>query len=326
MMNKLYPMKFQPLLKEKIWGGTHLHALSEEAIPDAFYGEAWLLSGIEGEETVVLNGWLAENNISELIEIFMGDLVGDKVFEQYEEDFPLLFKLIDAADDLSIQVHPNDELAQKRNLERGKTEMWYVMEAEEGAELISGFDKQIDKESFQKLITQQRLESVLNREKVHAGDVFFMPAGRVHSIGKGILLAEIQQSSDTTYRIYDWGRKDAQENERELHVEEALDAIDFKVEKNYRTNYQSINNATIPVVASSFFNTNILSATDPIRKDFSELDSFVVYLCVEGALDLKYSEGKIALQRGEIILIPNAVNEIMLIPKQAAKVLEVYVP
>lgn len=325
-MNKLYPMKFHPILKEKIWGGAQLHKLSEEAIPDATYGEAWLLSGIEGEETIVANGWLAENNITELTETFMGDLVGDKVFEQYEEEFPLLFKLIDAADDLSIQVHPNDELAQKRGLERGKTEMWYVMEADKNAELISGFSKPIDQESFQKLIVQNRLESVLNKEKVHSGDVFYMPAGRVHSIGKGILLAEVQQSSDTTYRIYDWGRKDAQGKERDLHIEESLEAVDFRVEKNYRTDYQATNNVTVPLVASSFFQTNVLAATAPIRKDFSELDSFVVYLCVKGAFTLRYDDGEISLQMGEIVLIPNALNEILIIPESSAKMLEVYLP
>lgn len=325
-MNKLYPMKFQPLLKEKIWGGARLHKLSEKAISDATYGEAWLLSGVEGDETIVANGWLAENNIVELAETFMGDLVGDKVFEQYEEEFPLLFKLIDAADDLSIQVHPDDELAQKRGLERGKTEMWYVMEADKNAELIAGFNKQIDKESFQKLIVQNRLESILNKEKVHSGDVFYMPAGRVHSIGKGILLAEIQQSSDTTYRIYDWGRKDAQSRERELHIEASLDAIDFRVERNYRTDYQIVDNATIPLVSAPFFQTNILASTMPIRKDFSELDSFVVYLCVEGASKLRYEEGEIALQTGEIVLIPNALNEIVIIPEYSTKMLEIYIP
>lgn len=325
-MNKLYPMKFYPILKEKIWGGEKLRNMIPDAPEHAHYGEAWLLSGMEDNETVVANGWLAENDLAELTEIFMGDLVGDKVYEKYKEHFPLLFKLIDAADDLSIQVHPDDKLAKKREVGMGKTEMWYVLGAEKDASLVSGFSKPIERESFVKLLTQNRLDSVLNHEEVSPGDAFYIPAGRIHSIGKGILLAEIQQASDTTYRIYDWDRKDDKGKERPLHIAEALDAIDFKVEKDYRTHYQPAENNTVPMVQAPYFTTNILIASAPVRKDFSEMDTFIVYLCVEGAFDLLYDGGKEHITAGEIVLIPNAVNNISIVPRQRVKVLEVYVP
>ena len=325
-MNRLYPMKFHPLLKEKLWGGDKLQKMFKKNVKKgARVGEAWLLSGVEGSETVVSNGWLADNDLAELTEVFMGDLVGDKVYETFKNQFPLLFKLIDAHENLSVQVHPNDTLAQQRGLKNGKTEMWYIMQAEKDAELITGFNKAINKDSFEKLLTQNRLETVLNYEKVVSGDVFFMPAGRIHAIGKGILLAEIQQSSDTTYRIYDWNRTDDDGNPRPLHIAESLDAIDFQLQKDYKTPYASEENKTSPVIQSPCFTTNILHAHTPVRKDFSEMDSFVVYLCVEGSFSVSYDGEITTVQSGEILLIPNIITELIIVPTPATKALEVFI-
>ena len=325
-MNRLYPMKFHPLLKKKLWGGEKLQkTLNINAEKDARFGEAWLLSGMEGNETIVSNGWLADNNLTELTEIFMGDLIGDKVYDTHKNHFPLLFKLIDAHENLSVQVHPDDALAQERKLKNGKTELWYIMQAEKKAELIVGFNKTINKESFEKLLIQNRLETVLNHEKVVPGDVFLMPAGRIHSIGKNILLAEIQQSSDTTYRIYDWNRTDDKGNFRPLHVAESLDAIDFQPQKDYKTHYSIEENKISQLVQTPYFTTNILTTKTPLRKNFSELDSFVVYLCVEGAFSVSYNGEITTIQAGEVLLIPNAITELLIVPLPVVKVLEVFI-
>ena len=325
-MNRLYPMKFHPLLKEKLWGGDKLQKMFKKNVKkEARVGEAWLLSGVEGSETVVSNGWLADNDLAELTEVFMGDLVGDKVYETFKNQFPLLFKLIDAHENLSVQVHPNDTLAQQRGLKNGKTEMWYIMQAEKDAELITGFNKAINKDSFEKLLTQNRLETVLNYEKVVSGDVFFMPAGRIHAIGKGILLAEIQQSSDTTYRVYDWNRTDDDGNPRPLHIAESLEAIDFQLQKDYKTPYSSEENKTSPVIQSPCFTTNILHAHAPVRKNFSEMDSFVVYLCVEGSFSVSYDGEITTVQSGETLLIPNIITELIIVPTPMTKALEVFI-
>ena len=326
MNRRLYPMKFHPLLKEKIWGGNKLQKiLNIKAEKNTRFGEAWLLSGVEGSETVVSNGWLADNDLAELTEVFMGDLVGDKVFDTFKNQFPLLFKLIDACDNLSVQVHPNDDLAQQRGLDRGKTEMWYIMQAEKESKLIAGFNKMINKESFEKLLIQNRLETVLNYEQVTSGDVIFMPAGRIHSIGKGILLAEIQQSSDTTYRIHDWNRTDDDGKQRPLHIAESLDAIDFQVQKDYKTHYTAEENKTSNIIQTPYFTTNILHAKSPVRKNFSEIDSFVSYLCIEGSFSVSYDGETTTVHIGEVLLIPNIITELIIIPTPAAKLLEVFI-
>ncbi len=295
-----------------------------EPLPNC--GEAWLISGIKGNESVVLEGWLEGNTLNEIVEIYMSDLLGDEAYTKYGEEFPLLIKLIDATEDLSIQVHPTQELAEKRGLENGKTEMWYIMESDKDSSLISGFKKEISKEEFKDLVLKNELESVLNYEPTKKGDVFYMPGGRVHSIGKGIFLAEIQQSSDTTYRIYDWNRKDDKGKGRKLHLEESLDAIDFKVSDNYRTEYELKKNETTPIVKSPFFITNTIQLTEAIKKDYSELDSFVVYLAVEGEVEIIYDEGVVSLKTGEAVLIPAIIQHIAINPKKSAKLLEVYLP
>ncbi len=325
-MNDLYPFKFKPVFKEKIWGGHQLKTkLGMDFGTLNNCGEAWVISGVEGNPTLVENGFLEGNELNELVEIYMGDLVGEKNFEQFGNEFPLLIKFIDAADWLSIQVHPDDALAAKRNIGKGKTEMWYILGAQPSAQLISGFNQPVDQESYLNHMEQGTLKEILNFEKVEKGDVFFMPAGRVHAIGPGTLLAEIQQTSDTTYRIYDWDRKDAQGNSREMHTEEALKAIDFKHESNYKTEVHPNQNATTEVVNCPQFTTNIVLFDQILEKNLVLMDSFVIYIGVEGKCQLQWEEDSLSLNTGEAILVPAVMSEIRFVPETAnVKLLEVY--
>lgn len=326
-MNQLYPLKFTPVFKDKIWGGQKIKTsldIDYGNLPNC--GEAWMISGVEGNPTLVSNGFLAGNELNELVEIYMGDLVGDKVYDEYGIEFPLLIKFIDANDWLSIQVHPDDELAAKRKIGRGKTEMWYILEADEEAQLIAGFNQKMNKEKYLKHLEDKTLKEILNFEPVKKGDVFYIPAGRVHALGPGILLAEIQQTSDTTYRIYDWDRIDASGLQRELHTEEALDAIDFEFHKKYRTDYKPVTNKTIPVIKSPYFVTGLITLNNPIKKYYEELDSFVIYILLEGSLTVKWEHGEIQMKKGETVVIPNALNTLQLIPANSVKLLEVYIP
>jgi mannose-6-phosphate isomerase len=325
-MNALYPLKFTPILKDKIWGGKKLNSLLNKKSSSDKCGESWEISGVEGEISVVSEGFLAGNELPDLVEIYMGDLMGDKVFETFGLQFPLLLKFIDASQMLSIQVHPNDTLAFERHNSYGKTEMWYIMQSEEGAELIAGFKKQLDKKSYSTLLSTGRLESALNYEKVSAGDIYFIPAGRVHAIGSGILLAEIQQTSDITYRIYDFNRKDDQGNPRELHTEEALDAIDFRVYDTYKTIYPHIVNKTVSAVDCRYFTTNIMNFDKTVEKDFNLIDSFVIYMCTEGEGEILYGDGgSVTFIKGETLLIPAMLKNLIIKPGNPSTLLEIYI-
>lgn len=325
-MKSLYPLKFNAIFKDKIWGGQRIKSVMEmDYSPLQNCGEAWVLSGVEEEQSIVSNGFLAENELNELVEIYMGDLVGEKNYEAFGNQFPILVKLIDTNDWLSIQVHPDDKLAEKRGLLRGKTEMWYLLDAEKDAEIILGFNQKINRDKYQNLLETKNLKSVLNIEKVKAEDVFYVPAGRVHALGPGMLLAEIQQTSDITYRIYDWDRIDVDGTTRELHTEEALDAIDFRVQKDYKTEYELEKNKTCELVKTKFFITNLIDLDVPLKKDYIALDSFVIYLCIEGAFALLYGGEKLTAQKGETILIPATMDEVQIIPAPNVKILEVYI-
>ena len=235
-MNELYPLKFHPIFKERIWGGRKLHTLLNKPLPEnRVIGESWELSGVQENISVVKNGFLKGNDLQELIEVYLGDLVGDHVYDRFGIEFPLLFKFNDAQQFLSIQVHPDDHLAKQRHKAWGKTEMWYIVQADPGAELISGFINGVDEEVYQKALKEKRIPEICNYEPAEEGDLFYIPSGRIHATGAGILFAEIQQTSDVTYRIFDWNRKDAAGRERELHTDLATEAIDFKPYKDYRT-------------------------------------------------------------------------------------------
>ncbi|MBQ7279537.1 MAG: class I mannose-6-phosphate isomerase [Bacteroidales bacterium] len=320
----LYPMKFMPLFKNKVWGGNKIKTLGFDYDPLPNCGEMWVLSSVEGNESVIDNGFLEGNTLNEAIEIYMGDLVGERNYDRYGNEFPLLLKVIDAADRLSIQVHPDDELARQRNMENGKTEMWYVMEAEEGGVITDGFAKALSREEYQTLISEGRIEEALHTEQATAGDVFFIPAGRVHAIGKGIMLAEIQQSSDCTYRIYDYNRPDANGRLRELHTDEALDAIDFKPVSDAKSHYTYRNNATTNVAECPYFTTNLIAFDNPLRKDFATLESFVVYFCVEGVMAIKCLDEIVPLHAGECVLVPAVADSVELFCEGHAKTLEIY--
>jgi mannose-6-phosphate isomerase len=255
----------------------------------------------------------------------MCDLVGEKVYEKFGLQFPILVKIIDSREWLSIQVHPDDELAMKRYKTNGKSEMWYVLQADENAQLISGFNKKIDKKKYLENFNNGTLKEILNVENAKSGDVFYIPAGRVHALGPGICLAEIQQTSDTTYRIYDWDRIDENGQSRELHVEQALDAIDFKHYDNYKTEGTFIVNQSTNLVKSPYFTTNIIGIDKPLERDYHNLDSFVIYFCTEGKFSIEYGQMKETVKKGETILIPAELNDIKLIPENAAKMLEVFI-
>jgi mannose-6-phosphate isomerase len=281
---------------------------------------------VEGDVSIVENGFLKNNNLQELIEIYMGDLVGDKVFETFGVEFPLLIKFIDANDDLSIQVHPDDNLAAKRHNSFGKTEMWYVMDSNPGASLISGFTSKITKEKYIQSVEDNTLKQLLNRTDVTHGDVFFIPAGRVHAIGSGILLAEIQQTSDITYRIYDWDRVDSAGKPRELHTELAIDAIDYEYYPDIKTAYKDQVNQVVNLAKCQYFTTNKVLFDKQIHRDYIDLDSFVLYICCEGKFELEYSDNvKIEVQKGQTILLPAVFKSINLIPHGKTELLEVYV-
>ncbi len=319
-------MKFHPVFKEKIWGGQKIKTrlgLDYSPLPNC--GEAWVLSGVPGSQTMVSNGFLKGNTLNELVEVFMDDLVGEKVFAKYQNEFPILVKFIDANDYLSIQVHPDDLLAAKRKLKNGKSEMWYILDAEPGAKLYTGFNREINREQYLDFFDKNKLSEILNEEKVMARDVFYIPAGRIHALGPGILLAEIQQTADTTYRIYDWDRVDGNGIARELHTDLALDAIDFHLPEGYRTHYPDTKNKATNLVDSPYFTTNLLDFNQLVEKEYTWLDSFVLYICVEGSMEVRWQSQKIKLQAGETLLIPAMLEDLLLIPNPNCRILEVYI-
>jgi len=323
----LYPLKFKTIYKETIWGGNKLNKQLNKNVPaNAKVGETWEISCVEGDISIVSNGILEGNSLQDLIEIYMGDLVGDKVYDKYGLEFPVLIKFIDANDDLSIQVHPDDTIARKRHNAFGKNEMWYVLEAEKDSKLISGFSKTVTKREYLDKLKANEISDILNFETVKKADVFFIPAGRVHAIGSGILLAEIQQTSDITYRIYDWDRKDKNGKGRELHTELAIDVLDFKKHDNYKTDYTTSKNEAIELANTEYFKTNIIELEKRMEIDLFKIDSFIIYIATEGEIDIIYnSTEKINLKKGETILIPAELDEIILEPKtNSCTLLEVF--
>ena len=322
----LYPLQFAPILKERIWGGTRLKTVLGKAAKMERCGESWELSGVSGDVSVVANGFLKGNDLQELIETYMGDLVGDSVYERFGPEFPVLVKFIDAQDDLSIQVHPDDQLAAGRHGAYGKTEMWYVMDAANDSALISGFSQTMDKERYVQALNSKALKDVMNFEKVASGDVFFIPSGRVHAIGKGILLAEIQQTSDVTYRIYDWDRADANGKPRELHTALALDAIDYSWHSEYKTHYQKPSQGTVELADCPYFTTNLIRFGQPLEKDYRNLDSFVIYICTSGACSIRWGTSEsMNIRKGGTVLLPAVLNHIQLAPSEPTELLEVFI-
>lgn len=321
-----YPIKFHPILKEKIWGGEKLATLLQKKTDKKNIGESWEISDIKGDMSVVSNGRLKGRSLQDLMVAYRGDLLGKKVFNKFSYNFPLLIKFIDAKEALSIQLHPHDTLAKERHDSFGKTEMWYVMQADKGANLIVGFKKESNKEIYLKHLRDKSLLKILNVDKVKKGDVYFIPTGRVHAIGAGVMLAEIQQTSDITYRVYDWDRQDKYGNYRDLHTDEAIDAIDYASLSNYKTSYEKENNQTTDVVDCKYFTTNYLPILGKkINIDHSDKDSFVIYMCVRGSVKFNCNGTKTIVAKGETVLIPAVLKEFSIYAKNKAELLEIYI-
>ena len=323
----LYPLKFIPILKSTIWGGYKLEYKNQENTPtDTPIGESWEISGVQDNVSIVAEGPLAENSLEELIEIYMGELVGDKVYDKFGVEFPLLIKYIDAQDHLSIQVHPDDATAKERHKAYGKTEMWYLVDADPQAELIMGFKHDTTKAAYIEGLTHHTLPELLNTEQVRKGDCFFIPAGTIHAIRKGCFIAEIQQTSDITYRIYDYDRRDKDGNPRELHTELATDVIHYGAQKEHAIPYHQHLNHSEELVDCNYFTTHYLKFNKEIEKDYFQLDSFVIYMCLSGTFNLVYDVDKtIKVKQGETILLPACFKTVFLIPEQEAELLEIYI-
>lgn len=318
-------IKFKPILKEKIWGGEKLKNYLHKASNQKNIGESWEISDVKGDTSVVENGPLQGKNLQELINEFTSNLVGDKVYQQFGNSFPLLIKFIDAKEALSIQLHPDDVLAKKRHNSFGKTEMWYVVQADSTGNLIVGFSKDVDKEDYLNHLKKKTLTEILNVDAVKEGDLYFIPTGRVHAIGAGVLLAEIQQTSDITYRLYDWDRQDDKGNYRELHTEDALDAIDFKAQDSYKTTYSKQINSSTEIVSCPYFTTNILPVNGTVSINHNDKDSFVIYMCVKGEVEFKSNISSEVLAIGQTILVPASLKEFAVLSKEPAELLEVYI-
>lgn len=323
----MYPLKFEPVLKQTLWGGDKIIPFKHlnENLPNV--GESWEISAVEGSESVVANGADKGLTLPEMVRKYKEELVGEANYMRFGNKFPLLIKFIDAKLDLSIQVHPNDELARKRHNSFGKNEMWYVIAADKGAKLISGFAEQITPKEYKERVYNGTFAEVLQTCEIKPGDVFYVPAGRVHGIGAGSFIAEIQQTSDVTYRIFDYNRKDQNGKTRELHTNQAMDAINFAdVQDDFRTEYELTENEPIEVVASPYFTTSVYDMTEEITCDYSELDSFVIFICTEGSCKITDdSKNELTLCAGDTILLPASTQEVTITPDGRVKLLETYV-
>ncbi len=315
----LYPIKFNPIYKTKVWGGEKIRSLKNDNRIPTKCGESWEISGVQGDVSVVENGFLKDNTIEELIEVYMGDLVGDKVFEKFGYEFPILIKIIEAKQNLSVQVHPNDITAEKRHQARGKSEIWYVLNCDNDAKLISGFNKDTSFKELTAAIKNNKLESILNEPEIKSSQVYHIPAGRIHSLGKGAMILEVQQTSDITYRIYDYGRKD-----RELHLDLAEDIIDFKKTIELTNKFERKPDKSNKIIKSKHFTLNFLPVMNTLEKDYYNLDSFVVYYCVQGELIIKTDDYSCKLKSGETVLIPASLKTVSLQPKTYSELIEVY--
>ncbi len=313
-------------MKEKIWGGKKIGTILKHNTGKLENcGESWEVSGLVGDESVITNGYLEENNLNEILEVYLTDLVGEKNYEKYGLGFPLLVKFIDANDNLSVQVHPDDELAKNKYGQNGKTEMWHVIQADEGAGLYIGFNQKITENQYLEALEKGNLQSLLKFYPVSKGDTFMIPAGTVHAIGKGVLLAEIQQTSDITFRIFDWNRLDDNGMPRELHTEEALEAIHFDENNaDFQIHYENTLNKTVKLVRSPYFNTNLLELDTTMIKSFADLDSFVIYICLEGHVHLVSDSFNEHVEAGDVFLVPAEIEEIKITCGTYSRLLEVF--
>ena len=315
--------KFEPLLKQTLWGGDKIIPFKHLDKQLETVGESWEISGVKDNETIIANGEHKGKSLNQLVREQKGQLVGEDNYQRFGDEFPLLIKFIDAHQDLSIQVHPTDEIAHRQGKSRGKTEMWYALEPTPGAQLYNGLKQQITPDQYKEMVENDTITDALARYEVHEGDVFFIPAGRIHAIGAGCFVAEIQQTSDVTYRIYDFKRKDKDGNYRELHTKEAAESIDYTVLPNYRAEYEPTKNEGIQVATCPYFTTAVYDLTEPMTLDYSELDSFVILIGVKGKGKLICENEEMSFQMGDTILLPATTCEVKV--EGEIKFLETYV-
>ncbi|MGL5637353.1 MAG: type I phosphomannose isomerase catalytic subunit [Bacteroidales bacterium] len=322
----MYTLKFNPILKSLIWGGERIAPFKHIETDQKNIGESWEVSQVKGDVSVVANGELAGKTLSDIIHAYKADLLGSKVYEKFGEDFPLLIKFIDAKDNLSIQVHPDDELAKVRHNSFGKTEMWYVMDATPDAKILCGFTEVITPEQYVQKVTDKTIMDVIKSHDAEAGQIFYLPAGRIHAIGAGSFVAEIQQTSNITYRIYDFDRRDAQGNPRELHTELAKDALDYTVLDNYLSDFTKKENEVNQVVTSPYFTTNVLNLTEPIHINNLTKDSFVIYICMGGsAVIIDKNGAETAICQGETVLVPAILSDVEIRPNGSCDLMETFI-
>lgn len=322
-ISPLYPLKFEPILKEKVWGGNALNNLFQKK-GNGKIGESWEISGVDGDVSEIVNGPLKGKNLNWLLALYKEELVGERVYKDFGNTFPLLFKYIDAREDLSVQVHPDDVLAKRRHNSFGKTELWYILDVEKNGRIILGFKNQVDKQEYLKALSENNIVKILNSEIVKMGDAFVLKPGTVHAIGAGVLLAEIQQTSDITYRIYDWNRPDINGEMRELHTDLALQAIDFTTNKAKLEYVDEVNNSAV-IGATDFFSVNKLTLSKDYIRDLKTTPSFTVYMCINGSALIETDNFSEEIVKGETILIPAQIAEIKF-TTNCASFLEVYIP
>lgn len=316
-MSQLYPLKFEPIMKDRLWGGDKLARLFNKPSETDTTGESWELSAVKGDVSVVSNGDLKGTSLQDLIDTRGAELMGKSVINRFGNEFPILIKFIDAKQDLSIQLHPHDALAKERHNSFGKTEMWYIMDADPGAKLIVGFNKDVEKQAYINSLENDTLLDLLNYEEVKEGDTFFINTGKIHAIGAGVMLAEIQQTSDITYRVFDFNRKDKHGNLRELHTDLAIDAIDYEKKDDFKVSYSKGSNAVNSMVDCPYFKTDYLHLSSNFTQDVKERDSFTIFMCVNGEATIKNDWGTAEVKKGETVLLPASTSKIDIVTSGA---------
>ena len=320
----LYPLLFETSLFPIVWGGNRLREIKGMTPSDEPIGESWEVSAVPGKESIVANGELKGKNLRELVLEYGAELLGKQVQKKFGYEFPMLVKFIDAETDLSIQVHPDDKLAMERHGCMGKTEMWYVVDAKHGTYLYAGFSQVITGDEYCRRVKDGTICEVLAKHPISAGDAFFIPAGRVHAICGGALIAEVQQSSDITYRIFDYNRMGMDGKPRELHTELAVDAIDYNVHPEYSISYPQEMNKANMVCECEYFTVRQLQLDTKRERNMQHYDSFLIYICLEGECLIGED---IVLKKGQTCLIPASCADVAITPTSpaGAELLEVFV-
>ncbi len=322
---EIYPIKFNPIFKHKVWGGNKLKELLNKPVSEENIGESWEISGVKDNVTKVANGTYQHKDLNDLVREFKSEFLGEENFKRFGEEFPLLIKFLDAKENLSVQLHPDDDLARERHNSFGKNEMWYLMDTEKDSFLNLGLKKDVQESDVLHAIQNNSLVDLLKFQKVNQGDSYFIKAGKIHAIGAGIVLAEIQQTSDVTYRIYDWDRVDSNGLSRDLHLEEAKEAIDYDSTYNFKLPYTFDEVNLAELISCKYFTTNIILVDKNYERDISHIDSFIIYICVEGELELKVQDHSLNMKMGECILLPALSKLVEFSSYRETKLLEVFI-